>query len=282
MNILRRHSSPQTHPADPQRFNPVAPTPSLQLHGFAASRGGRALSEPLYLTFPPGTVLGVVGPNGVGKSSFLSALAHTGVDHIGAATLGRHDLTAVSARDRARMVSLLPQDVSAPPEFLVRELVAVGARAGHRVNTESAVEHALNQLGILDLARRRFGTLSGGQQQLVQLARVLAQQAPVVIFDEPTSALDLFYQHTVEETMRSLGQKNSIVIAALHDLSFTLNTCTHVLLFAQDGTAVCGAPEVVLSADRVHEAYGVHTSIHTTPRGRRYLASDKRPPEPLP
>lgn len=245
---------------------------------WGAMRGGRALSDPVDLGLLPGTVLGVVGPNGVGKSSFLAALAHTGVHSVGTMHIGSTNLSAVRARDRARLISFLPQDLAAPGELLVTELVQIGAFAGGRRDPAAASVDALANVGIEHLATKRYGTLSGGQKQLTQIARVLAQDTPIVILDEPTAALDLFYQGEIERLMRGLGEAGKIVIAALHDLSLALNSCTQILLFSADGSTHAGTPTEVLNDAHVHAAFGVHATIHTTDRGRRYLAA--HPPRP--
>jgi iron complex transport system ATP-binding protein len=247
---------------------------TLTLDSFGAYRSNRALSDPLSLKLLPGTVLGVVGPNGVGKSSLLSALAHSGVQSFGKVHYGTQNLSRLHPRQRAQVLSLLAQDLRAPDELQVRELVAIGAAASMRKDLEAATSQALHEADISDLATRRYGALSGGQRQLVQLARVLAQDTPIVIFDEPTSALDLFHQRAVEQTMRRLGNAGKIVITALHDLSLALNACTQILLLRTDGDFHAGAPADVLRPEYVHHAYGVHTSIHTTPRGRRFLATE--------
>lgn len=238
---------------------------------FAAVRSGRALSEPISLEVDPGSVLGLLGPNGAGKSSLLAAIAHAGVDYRGRFAHAGTELRGLRPRARAERLALLPQDLAAPAELMVRELVAVGARAGGVPHPEAAVEAALDRAGISELATRRFGALSGGQRQLTHLARVLAQDTPVVLLDEPTSALDLAHQRAVEHTIRSLADDGRIVVTALHDLSFALNVCSTVLLLDRAGTALSGSPRAVLHPDHVHRVYGVRTETHTTPSGRAII-----------
>lgn len=255
---------------------------ALVLTGFGALRGGMPLADPLTLTLEPGTVLGIVGPNGVGKSSLIGALARTGVDSFGSATLGSDELTKTRAARRAELVALMAQDHSAPGELTVRELVGVGAWASAPARRRrdapaisSRIDHALARAGAMMLADRAYGSLSGGQRQLVQLARVLAQDTQVVLLDEPTSALDLGHQRSVERTMRGLGEDGRIVIAAIHDLSIALNVCTSVLMLQPGGSAHAASPTEALESDRVFDAYGVRTSIHTTSAGRLILAPDE-------
>ena len=260
---------------------------SLELKDFGAVRRGRALAQPLTITLEPGTVLGIVGPNGVGKSSLIGALAGAGVKHYGEASYAGRQLCRIGARERASIVALLAQDLAAPDELRVRELVAVGARAagargagpfaaagsgsGTAFDPDAAAMASLTAVGIERLANDRYGALSGGQKQLVQIARVLAQDTPIVLLDEPTSALDLFHQRAVAQTMRRLGNDGRIVITAVHDLTLALNTCTRILLLDRDGGAHTGVPHEVLSPELVYAAYGVETAIHTTAHGRQFL-----------
>ncbi|MBL3698049.1 iron complex transport system ATP-binding protein [Leucobacter luti] len=252
------------------------PVPA-RLRGFAAVRGGTPLSEPITLDLAPGSVLGLLGPNGAGKSSLLSALARTGVAHRGSFAHGGVDLGGLGHRPRARRIALLPQDLAAPPELLVSELVGVGALAGTAPDPARAITGALERCGIAELAGRRFGTLSGGQKQLAQLARVLAQDTAIVLLDEPTAALDLGHQRAVERIINALAADGRIVVAALHDLTLALNVTTSALLLDRRGGAHTGPPGTVLRPDLVHDVYGVHTELHTTPGGRRILVPADTP-----
>lgn len=247
----------------------------LSLEAVQVMRRGRALSDPVTVRLVPGSILGVVGPNGVGKSSMLGAIAQTGIETRGAIRYGDRELSRIPVRARTGIVSMLAQDSPAAPELRVRELVAIGARA--RGRRDDAVAEAMERVGMTALADHRVSTLSGGQRQLAHLARVLAQDAAVVVLDEPTSALDIAHQGLVEQTLRMLAGRGAIVIAAVHDLSLALNVSTDVLLLDGRGGVHHGPPAVVLHPDRVHAVYGVHTTIHTAPSGRSFVAPADHP-----
>lgn len=251
--------------------------PALELHNFAVHRGA-PLSSPITAKLAPGTILGLIGPNGVGKSSLIAGLAHSGITSSGRVLVESDDVAAMSAKKRASRIALLAQDSSAPAEVRVRDVVRVGAYANpdRKRSPDERADRALAELGIEELAERRFGTLSGGQRQLVQLARVLAQDTPVVVLDEPTSALDLAHQRVVEDTCARLAARGTTIVLAVHDLSLALNLCTLVLLLFPDGSTLIGPPAVVMQPDTMHRAYGVQTAVHTTQAGRRLLAHRDR------
>lgn len=250
-------------------------TAGLSLHAVQALRGTRALSDPITLTLTPGTILALVGPNGAGKSTLLAAIARTGIRHHGTVLHDGDDLSRLKAAERARRIALLAQDSRGTDELRVRELVEIGARAGGPVRQIRArTDEALEEIDITDLADRRLGTLSGGQRQLAQLARVAAQRTPVVLLDEPAAALDLGHQVLVERVASRFAAQGRIVVAAVHDLGFALTFADTALLLT-GSAAVHGPPAVVLTSDRIAEAYGVAASVITTPAGRTLLALDE-------
>lgn len=271
------HRTPQTH----QARMPQSSAIPLKLQNFTAKRGGRSLSAPLSFTIEPGSVFGILGPNGVGKSSLLAALSHAGVDHTGEVTFGQSPICRTRPKHRAKTISMLTQELGAPEELRVQELVEVGARASGVSNIGACAREALRELGIHDLAGRRLGSLSGGQRQLAQLARVIAQNTPIVALDEPTSALDLRHQHAIAHTMHRMSSEGKIVLTAVHDLNFALSFCTHVLLLAPSGAAHIGAPAEILRPAFIYEAYGVHSEIHTTSSGKPYFFTHDVEPSPL-
>ncbi len=250
----------------------------LELDRLQVLRRGTPLAAPLTLRCAPGTVLGLIGPNGAGKSSLLSAIAHTGIATTGAVRYDGRRIDRLSSRRRARLLSLLAQDSRAPGELRVQELVAVGAAASGR---RSDPRVPLELLGISSLAARPIGSLSGGQRQLAQFARVLAQDTPVVLLDEPTSALDLAHQGAVEHAVRTLAERGRTVVVSVHDLGLALHLCTEVLLLDGRGGTHHGTPEQVIRPDLIHDVYGVRVAMHSVPDGRRVLTPET-PPEQTP
>ena len=233
----------------------------------------RPLFAPINHRITPGTLLVIVGPNGAGKSSLLNAIIGRGVRRTGTAALGRTPLHRLRARELARTVSFVGQDSFAPNELLVRDIVDVGVRAGGAPSSgETRVFGALARLGITDLAARRYAQLSGGERQLVQVARALAQGSPLMLLDEPISALDLNHQLTVMGALAEQARAGHIVVVTMHDLTQALRWADCVGVIA-DGHATFGAPRDILTPMLIRRTYGVTTEIFTSPSGSPTLNS---------
>lgn len=244
---------------------------TLELDGLVAHRGG-PLFDPVTVSLAPGTLLAVVGPNGAGKSSLLSALAGTGVRSTGEVRWDGEPLHRLPPRRRAQVLALMTQDSMAANELLVRDVVAIGTQAGHRHREGAAYTLAtLARLGIEGLAHRRYARLSGGERQLVQVARVLAQASPIMLLDEPSSALDLAHQLTLMHRLREAASDGHVIVATMHDLNQALRWATDVLVIA-DGRARLGHPTEVLTPEVIRSAYGVTAEVFHSPSGTPSLS----------
>lgn len=175
-----------------------APPAGLSIRGVEFAYGKHQVLRGVDLDVAAGTLCALLGPNGSGKSTLTKILAGVLRTRTGSVRLGGNDLLRMKPRERAKVVAYVPQSAEVPFELTVREAVTLG-RTPHMgmrptAHDTAIVEHAIERLGLAELAERRLSDLSGGQAQRVLIARALAQQPRVLLLDEPTSALDLRYQ----------------------------------------------------------------------------------------
>jgi iron complex transport system ATP-binding protein len=237
------------------------------------SRGRREVVHGVSLQVSAGSWVSVVGPNGAGKSSFLLALAGL-LPSDGDVTLDGRTLHERSARERARLIALVPQQPVMPDALTVAEYVLLG-RTPHlsMFGSEARSDHALADtvLGKVDLAwasDRLVSTLSGGEFHRAVVGRALAQEARVLLLDEPTSGLDLGHQVQVLELVDTLRRSEGItVVSAMHDLTLAARYSDRVALLVEGELVAEGAPEIVLRADMLERHYGVPVHVLRGPRG---------------
>ena len=203
-----------------------------------------------------GQVTGIIGPNGAGKSTLLRGV------WLDAGT---------SDRQRARQMAVVPQDTTMSFDFSVAEVVQFGRHphvSRFQQFTDSdrqIVEDSLARVGIEHLREKSVNQISGGERQLVHVARAIAQDTPVLLCDEPTSALDLKHQVRVLNLLREQAQEEKTVVVVLHDLTLAARYCDRLVLMAERNVAATGPPEAVLSPELVSEVYGVPVDIRPDP-----------------
>ncbi len=232
----------------------------------------RTILRNVSLECVPGTVTGLLGPNGSGKTSLLHILAGLRRPDAGQVHLGEESLHRLPARDRARRVAVLEQHSVTGLDLQVRQVIELG-RIPHRgrwpasrTEGRDAIARAVRLAEVGDLLDRRWQTLSGGERQRVQLARALAQEPEILILDEPTNHLDLGHQIDFLTTVRRLGLT---VVAALHDLDLAAAFCDQLVLLQEGAVVASGAAADVLTPATIQRVYGVQTSVGPHPESGR-------------
>lgn len=265
---------------------------ALTCRDLHVSRDGTPILHGVTLTVPAGTWVSLVGPNGSGKTTLLYALAGlipadgtvdvAGVrpHGVGSPSAGKSSVGSRRAGQMrlARTVALMPQRPTVPEGVTVRELILLG-RTPHipRFGRETAhdirvVDRVIDRLALGGFTHRIATTLSGGELQRVVLARALAQEPRVLLLDEPTSALDIGHQQQVLELVDSMRVENGLtVIAAMHDLTSAAQYGERLVLLDEGRIVADGAPEQVLTAERLDRVYDARVEVLDRRDGRAVL-----------
>ncbi|MEM7043835.1 MAG: heme ABC transporter ATP-binding protein [Pseudomonadota bacterium] len=235
--------------------------------------GGARLLDNVSLSLLSGTITCLLGPNGAGKSTLLRVLSGALAPSHGEVQFRGRPLDRWAPDELARGRAVLSQSTTLGFAFSVVEVVALG-RSPHVRQSSAAldrqvIEAALAAADITHLADRRYPTLSGGEQQRVQLARVLAQLMDgsgniggrLLMLDEPTASLDLAHQQQVLAIARDFSRAGGTVLAVLHDLNLAASVADHVCLLKGGRFITSGRPEDVLTADMIEDVFAIRTAI---------------------
>jgi iron complex transport system ATP-binding protein len=246
----------------------------LRFERISARVGGHTLLEGIDFEARPGEVVGLVGRNGVGKTTLLRIASATLAPASGQVLLGDLPVSEMPRRELARRIALVPQDLHVPFPFRVGELVLMG-RAPHQSLIGLESEHdvelaraALSRLGIEHLSDRDITTLSGGERQMVLFARALVQDPGVLLLDEPTAFLDLKHRVDVLREVRAFVEMGRSAIVVSHDLSLAARACDRVVLLGEGGVVADGAPESVLTPQNLRIAFEIEAQTFLGPDNR--------------
>lgn len=241
--------------------------PILAAHGVSYSVGDAQLLRDISLELEPGEIVGLIGPNGAGKSTLLRNLIGFATPDSGVVTLKGRPLPSYSARERSRTMSYLSRQ--GPDQFAFRavDVVEMGTYPGLRwgrapgSRERTSALSALAEVGLSELADREFPTLSEGERQLVLFARVLVQNAPVMLLDEPTANLDIGHEQTLLRTVRGLCDHEHAAVVALHNLNSAAEYCKRLILLESGRVTSVGSPHEVLTRDNLERAYNTDVRI---------------------
>lgn len=223
--------------------------------------GPRRLIDRVSLTVHPGEILALVGPNGAGKSTLLSLLAGDIEPSEGKVLLAGKPLTGYRAHELALHRAVLPQQTVLQFAFTALEVILMGRSAHRRQHGQEppddidVANDVMRQTETLELAERAFPTLSGGEQARVTLARVLAQQTPILLLDEPTASLDIRHQELVMQVARDLAESGTAILAVLHDLNLAAAYANRIAILRHGQLIALDTPHAVLNGTLLSEVF---------------------------
>src|SRR4029079_15875430 len=229
------------------------------------------------VTLATGEVLALLGPNGGGKTTLLKTLLGLLRAQSGEVRLGERPLGTYSIRERARVVAYVPQCHIATFAFTVETVVLMGRTAHGSLFSrpsaqDRAVAHAvLDRFGIAALAGRPYTMISGGERQLVLLARALAQEPQFIVLDEPTASLDFGNQGKVMREIRALAAAGLGVMFTTHDPNHALRAADRAYLLRGGERLAEGQVQEILTRERLEALYGAPVQTITDATGTAFI-----------
>lgn len=250
---------------------------TIELEGIRLLRAARLVLDDVRLTIAPGEVVGVLGENGAGKSTLIDAIAGEVGLAAGQIMIWGRDLAGLDETEQARCRAVLPQKPSLSFDLTVTEVAEMGAYPFPGVGpsvVDEWVARALGWADLTDLAMRRYLTLSGGEQQRAQLARVLVQglaiaalgEKPFILLDEPAASLDARHQIELMRCLRLFAARYEAgVLVALHDINLGARWCDRLILLGDTRVISHGPPDVALTPQTLKKTFGLDMMVMPHP-----------------
>ncbi len=229
---------------------------------------GKSILQEVSFSVSPGEFAGIIGPNGAGKSTLLRSLRGLNALAGGEIRLQGRLLQSQSETELARAVAYMQQEVNVGFGFTALDVVLAG-RYPHlkwwqneSENDRRIARSYMEFTGVSELADKPVNQVSGGERQRILLAKVLAQETPLIFLDEPTASLDLLYQEEIFRSCQAMCKSGKTVLIVAHDLKLAAKFCSRLLLLAKGCLVADGAPEAVINEENLAKAYGLHASVY--------------------
>jgi len=244
----------------------------LKVEGICGGYDNKPVINNVSLEIKQADFLGIIGPNGGGKSTLLRLMSRALMPIKGKISLEGRDLARLSHKEIARKIAFIPQLTLINFSFTVWEIVLMG-RIPHlsRMQSEgkidfSIAERALSLTDTLNLRNRRIDELSAGERQRVIIAKALTQEPLLLFLDEPTSHLDIGHQVQILDLLAELNQKNNLsIVIVLHDLNLAGEYCKNIILLDNGEIFKQGTPEEVLTYQNIESLYKTVVVVKDNP-----------------
>jgi len=245
--------------------------------------GKRTVINDVSFEIKKGSVCGLIGANGAGKSTLIKCIMGYIRPDEGEIFIDNLPIRQLSESDMAKQVAYVSQSHNIPFAFTVTDMVLMGRTPhlggiyGPKKEDYEICEREIENVGLSDVKDRLFVNLSGGQQQLVVLARAFAQSAPALILDEPTASLDYRNQMRFWEIIREFAGKGKAVLVSLHDPNHAMWFCDRVIALGNNGKLKAqGNPSSVLTPQLLKEVYDYSIDVSCTPEKMSVIVPARR------
>lgn len=233
----------------------------IKIENLSAGYNNKTILDNININVSPGEVIGIIGPNGTGKSTLIKAITDVIDIRTGTITIDGIDNRKISRRDRAKLIAVVPQEYAVDFKFTVFDIVMMG-RNPHmygRKNSEKEdydiVKEAMVMTKTWQFKDKDYNELSGGEKQRVIIARAIAQQTKIILLDEPTSHLDIHHQLEIMELISRLKSKNITIMAVLHDVNMAARFCSRLILLNKGKIVADGTPDEVIDPKYLDSVY---------------------------
>ncbi|PWV95655.1 iron complex transport system ATP-binding protein [Hoeflea marina] len=247
---------------------------TLSVSHVSWSAGGTEILRDISLTVETGEFLGIIGPNGSGKTSLMSLFAGLRKPRSGVVLLDGAPIGSLSRRDVAQRLALVEQQADTGERITARQAVEIGRTPylgpllPWSPDDDRIVDAALDNVDMTHLAGRSWHTLSGGERQRLHIARAIAQQPEILLLDEPTNHLDIGHQISLLDLVQ---RQELTVVAALHDLNHAAMYCDRIAVMQVGCLVALGRPRDVLTEERIRDVFGVDAEIDVDGGGLCHL-----------
>lgn len=244
----------------------------LCVYGVTLGYGDQIVLRDIDLEIKPGEMVGIIGPNGCGKSTLIKGITGLITPRSGQIFINGRNIAKMSRGDLARLIAVVPQNPLLPELFTAFEIVLMGrtphlSRFGYEGQRDLTItQRAMEVTQTIAFAERRVGELSGGEKQRLIIARALAQQPGVFLLDEPTAHLDINHQLETLDLIRKLClEQGLVVVVATHDLNLAAQYCDRLVMLSQQRIYCQGTPHQVINPDTIKQVYGAEVYVYPHP-----------------
>lgn len=252
----------------------------IRVEHLSVAIGKKEILHDIHMEIPKGGIISIIGPNGCGKSTLLKAMSRMIQPKAGNVYIHGNDIRSFGRKELARQIAVLPQLHQAPGDVTVEDLVQMGRfpyRSMYRSFSADDARYVDKALYAVQMHTRKdelMQHLSGGEQQRVWLAVLLAQRSPILFLDEPTTYLDIHHQLRMMKLLGHINEKLGLtIVIVLHDMNQALQYTNYVIAMNEGRIVAAGQPQDVITPQLIQSVFHVHADIVTTQSGQQAIVT---------